>query len=166
MNVTYNVFYKSEWLHNLINEFGYDDKRLQKLGSFLKFLRVKKTHLKKVRKDGTTDAPTGTIWGLASPGDGTKDSENRNLPHPPYIKSVGAGPKDVKFWDGEANIYITVYDYFRQRKSFPNLPNCLSYRWTSYRVKLTSTRVRPHPPTRGYASPEYWLTTETRVRAG
>lgn len=123
--MTYNVFYKPGKLHDLIKEFGDQDKR--RLERFLHFLRVKKTHLQAKRKNGTMDAPTGTIWGLATPGDGTKDSEGRNLPHPPQCSDFGAGPKNVKFWDGEANAYISVYEYFQRRKSFPNHNNAMPH---------------------------------------
>lgn len=84
---------------------------MSQLDAFLKFLRIKKMHLKHKKVDGTVDAPTGTIWGLAKPGDGTTGSHGERLPNPPMVKYFGAGPKDIKFCNGKG--YLTVFDHFK-----------------------------------------------------
>lgn len=100
-----------------MHAFGHQDK--QKLETFLKYLQIEKMHIRQKRKDGRTVPAKRTIWGLATPGDGTRGRMGERLPNPPVIQSYGAGSKDVKFWHQEGGRHISVYEYFQKGKSSP-----------------------------------------------
>ncbi|OTB10649.1 hypothetical protein K445DRAFT_322772 [Daldinia sp. EC12] len=92
VNVSHGAFYPEGPLDQLITKFG-SYRGLVKLERFLKTIRVKTTHLKERRnKSGKVIERTKTIWGLANKNDGY------NSPHPPIVRSYGAGAKDVQFW--------------------------------------------------------------------
>lgn len=134
VNVTHGVFIEPGLLSSLFSKLGTGNKdTLQKK---MKLVRVRVTHLppKKNKKTNADIPRVKTIFGLAYPNDG------RTLPHPPYVKAHGAGPKDVKFWLDEAppasksppatgkkapgglalpsNAHITVFEYFKRSKLF------------------------------------------------
>ncbi|CAG8976256.1 hypothetical protein HYALB_00009431 [Hymenoscyphus albidus] len=126
VNVSHGVFLQPDRLDVLFPKLGSGDKTI--LGKKLKLIRVRLTHLppKKDKKSGKEIWRVKTIFGLARPHDG------RGEEHPPQVRGLGAGPKEVKFWlanrapakdakpaakgkkqavrpDG----YITVFDYFQ-----------------------------------------------------
>lgn len=127
VNVAHGVFLQPERLDVLYPRLGSGDKTI--LGKKLKLIRVKVTHLppKKDKKSGRDIWRVKTISGLARPQDG------RGEDHPPQVRSLGAGPKDVKFWltshppakgakppakgkkaaATRADGYISVFDYFQ-----------------------------------------------------
>ena len=137
VQVKHAAFYNAVPLDALMLEYKRENgPNVVKLGNFLKKLRVQVTHMK--NKKGLPIPRIKTITYLASPQDGA------GLNHRPIVPSLGAGAKDVKFYlespaapgdiqgPGQAKKggnpspqkgssasqakYITVYDYFRQRK--------------------------------------------------
>ncbi|KAG4034145.1 hypothetical protein MFRU_003g01200 [Monilinia fructicola] len=125
VNVTHSVFLESAPLANLFQRLGYGHSVVDKI----KRKRVEVTHLPaKKSKAGMTIPREKSIWDLARPTDG------RTEDHPPQVARYGAGPKDVKFYisteplstksdttpkskskkqASKANVYISVYDYFK-----------------------------------------------------
>ncbi|GKZ94901.1 hypothetical protein AnigIFM59636_008632 [Aspergillus niger] len=103
-----------------------------RLEAFLKRLRVRVTHIRRVNSQGQDITRFKTITGLASPADG------KSLAYPPIVPRHGAGPTEVQFWlEGvgpktigkakskgkrpaksgpeEYGRYTTVEDFFRER---------------------------------------------------
>lgn len=137
VNVAHGIFLEPEPLDILFPRLGSGNKpTLQKK---MRLVRVKVTHIapKKSKTTGQEFPRIKTILALAQKEDGRKD------PHPPQVASLGAGPKDVRFWLGEdsskdgdgtgkgkgksgklkpagpalpTNTYISVFDYFRISK--------------------------------------------------
>lgn len=110
-----------------------------RLEAFLKRLRVRVTHIRRVNSQGQDIPRFKTITGLASPADG------KSLAHPPIVPKRGAGPTEVQFWlEGvgpktigkakskgkkpaksgpeESGRYTTVEDFFRESKCFTKSP--------------------------------------------
>ena len=109
------------------------------LATFLKRLSIEVLHIRRVNKAGQRIPRYKMISGLAMRADG------RDLPNPPEVPSYGAGPKEVKFFlqddttsgsaagssknepgKGKAKgksktvgkgRYISVFDFFRERKT-------------------------------------------------
>lgn len=103
---------------------------------FVKKLSINVTHIKRQNKRGQSIPRIKTIMGFATKDDGHK------LHHPPQVSQYGAGAKDVQFWlnssptpgsssqpgaKGKKAVkagptspsggkYISVYDFFKQRK--------------------------------------------------
>ncbi|KAF9766502.1 hypothetical protein IL306_001103, partial [Fusarium sp. DS 682] len=96
INVSHGAFYHAAPLPALMNSYGVRSTVM--LEKFLKFLRIKTTHLPEKRNKANQVIPrVKTIFGLARKDDG------HGLAHPPRVKQHGAGAKDVEFWlDGEA----------------------------------------------------------------
>lgn len=139
INVTNGAFYEPAPLNVTMNKHGL--RSLPLLERFLKRIRVKVIHLPEKKNAAGQPVPRiKTIMGLASKSDG------QGTEHPPIVKAFGAGPRDVQFYfdapaatsssqsagaaggskKGKAaksaaaapsgGRYITVYDFFRQRK--------------------------------------------------
>ncbi|KAJ5172957.1 hypothetical protein N7492_005550 [Penicillium capsulatum] len=118
INVNHSAFFAPGPLAKLVAEFqmvfGND---LPLLNRYIRSLRVYNTHLPKVKDEyGKMTWRERSIWGLASPKDGSR------LPSPPKIKELGAAPPDCKFFledpnDGRAGPpsgrYVTVVEYFK-----------------------------------------------------
>ncbi|KAE8148426.1 ribonuclease H-like domain-containing protein [Aspergillus avenaceus] len=112
--------------------------RMEELSSFIKKVRIAVLHMEKTNKEGQKVPRIRTIYGLANPIDGQR------LSHPPKVRKIGAGPKEVQFWlegsgqhsprqgasggkqakgrgkqpekagPASGGKYITVFDYFQQ----------------------------------------------------
>lgn len=163
------------------------------LANFLKRLSVEVTHIRRSNRAGQRIARFKTIIGLATQTDG------RDLQNPPVVPVYGAGPKEVKFFlqdDAPSGSpadsskagsgkkkkkraekteatgrYITVFEFFRERKTTQSLhvvcvdhltvpqaivsrsriPSSLSSTWGLLRTPRTclcrsarSDLVRPH----------------------
>ncbi|KAF4120452.1 PAZ domain [Geosmithia morbida] len=92
VNVSHGAFYNEGPLLQLFLTFG-RQRGLFRLESFIKGLRVRTTHLKeRKRSNGQVIPRVKTIFGLAGRNDG------HGLAHPPRVKAMGAGAKDVEFW--------------------------------------------------------------------
>lgn len=63
-----------------------------RLEAFLKKLRVRVTHIRRVNSQGQDIPRFKMITGLATPADG------KSLAHPPIVPKHGAGPREVQFW--------------------------------------------------------------------
>jgi hypothetical protein len=106
-----------------------------RLEAFLKKLRVRVIHIRRVNSQGQDIPRFKMITGLASPADG------KSLAHPPIVAKHGAGSREVQFWlegpgpktigktksEGkksansgpeESGRYTTVEDFFRESTCF------------------------------------------------
>lgn len=108
----HSPFYVAGSLEGLMHAFAKENGRnRKKLHVFLKLLAVNATHLVNRNKAGEQIPRVKTIIGLATERDG------QNLPNPPIIRRMGAGPKEVQFWLEESSQgrYVTVYEFFQRR---------------------------------------------------
>lgn len=131
---------------------------LNRLARFLRKVRVATSHLKAKQNKAGQDIPRiKTISALATTRDG------RDLPHPPQVPKHGAGPADVRFWldaggPGQAppaektksrgpvparappassgGRYISVRDFFQQRKPYSFLFELSTDLFTEYRITV------------------------------
>ena len=95
VNVAHGIFLEPEPLAILFPRLGTGSKPI--LQKKLRLVRIKVTHIapKKSKTTGEEFPRIKTILALAQKEDGRKEA------NPPQIASLGAGPKDVKFWLGE-----------------------------------------------------------------
>lgn len=130
VNVSHAVFFAPLRLDALYWELDVVNNPRQVVKK-LKLLRVDRLHLKP--KTNTEKVFPATFWDFASTNDGQAE------PHPPQVRSYGAGPKDVKFFltssvppatkgpAGKASKaagsasgqYISVWDYFSKSQFIP-----------------------------------------------
>ncbi|CZT04105.1 related to argonaute like post-transcriptional gene silencing protein QDE-2 [Rhynchosporium agropyri] len=124
VNVTHGVFFQPERLDVLYPRLGGTGNKV-KLGKMLKSLRIQQLHLPVKKNKKNQEIPHAkSIFSLARPGDGIP-GPNQNRPQ---VAAFGAGPCDVSFWLSPipqgakkagpqlpANVYITVFDYFKRR---------------------------------------------------
>ena len=96
INVTHGAFYHAGPLTALMNSYGV--RNTVALEKFLNLIRVQTTHLPERRNKANEVIPRfKTIFGLARKDDGHR------MAHPPRVRQLGAGAKDVEFWlDSEA----------------------------------------------------------------
>ena len=124
VNVSHIAIYNAGPLPELMNAYGTFDKG--KLDGFLWGVRVKLLHIKGKEKKGVYYPRIKTVIGLATPKDGLDKKGKPTEEHPPRVKKLGAGAKDVEFWLNTENKYISVFDYFKKTYGrvlkFPDLP--------------------------------------------
>jgi hypothetical protein len=93
VNPTYGVFFQEGPLDQLVIRLSGFQGSVYKQHLILNRIRVRTTHLKdKIDKQGKPIPRMKTIFGYANKNDG------RGLEHPPRVKALGSGPKDVEFW--------------------------------------------------------------------
>jgi eukaryotic translation initiation factor 2C len=91
VNVSHGAFFKAGPLDRLMD--GYGTRNPKALEGFLKYVRVKTTHLPEKRnKAGEVIPRFKSIFRLARKDDG------HGGPHPAKVSHYGAGAKDVQFW--------------------------------------------------------------------
>lgn len=116
VNVSHGAFYQEGRLTNLISAFLAQPSRKAtppELNRFVEFLRVRTTHLKeKINRHGKVIKRQKSIVGLAKPYKPKKNTAQ--LPKPPLVDHLGAGPKNVKFW-------------LRERANDSNMPVSIPY---------------------------------------
>lgn len=119
LNISHSAMYRPGKLISLIDEFArtVGEKRGD-IGPFLARLIVSVSHIP-ARDDGSGNMVpvTRTIWGVATPQDGTPRRGQPPNPHPPRVARLASSADNVSFWredrDGNGD-YITVTEYFRQ----------------------------------------------------
>ncbi|KAI5925020.1 ribonuclease H-like domain-containing protein [Camillea tinctor] len=94
VNITHSPFYTEGRLDQIIARHQFfQQRKVMKLQKFMKGIKIRSTHLKeKKNKSGKVIVKRKTIYGFASPNDGSR------LEHPPNVRTFAAGPKDVQFW--------------------------------------------------------------------
>ncbi|KAL7791377.1 Piwi domain-containing protein [Trichoderma ceciliae] len=93
VNPSHGAFFQEGPLDQFVTSLGGFQRNLFRQQTFLKGIRVRTTHLKdKLDKKGKAIPRIKTIWGFANRNDGN------GLAHPPRVKAIGSGPKDVEFW--------------------------------------------------------------------
>ncbi|KAI0850636.1 Piwi-domain-containing protein [Daldinia vernicosa] len=111
INVTHSVFHDKARLDTIMSEFikKWDDNTatFQKLAASLKGVRIEYGYLKD--KAGKNIRRVKTIFGLASPEDGTADKDTTKKQ--PRVPKYGAKADEVDFWFN--NKYITVFEFFK-----------------------------------------------------
>ena len=91
------AFYQEGPLYQLINVYAQGSgQNLFRIEAFLKRVRIKVTHIKKVNKAGVEIERIKTIAGLARPNDG------QGSPHRPNVPRMGAGAGEVSFYIGDS----------------------------------------------------------------
>ena len=122
-NVIHRVFKPSGRLHELMASMNIravpigDVRGMRNLKAFAKFLPKTRVWVDFTLHDGTKVRRTKAIHNLAASWD-----FRRNNDHPPKFQQdyVYGGPKNISFWLGEkgGGRYITVYEHFKQSKSY------------------------------------------------
>lgn len=93
VNPTHAAFFQDGPLEQFLISLGGFRRSVYEQQKFLKKLKVRTTHLKdKLDKQGKPIPRIKTIWGYATKNDG------QGLEHPPRVKALASGPKDVEFW--------------------------------------------------------------------
>lgn len=122
LNVNHSAFFLPGDLSTLVKEFadvfGQD---VQLLNRYIRGVRIEVTHLPKDKDaNGKESYRQKSIWGLASHRDGARGN------HPSKVPRLGATPNEVQFYmedrDRGTGRYVTVTDYFKQRKCTLELP--------------------------------------------
>jgi hypothetical protein len=126
VNISHAAFHQEKSLITFIKRFisGHDPAQLPtyntaQLAQHLNRLRVKVTRSLNKDEKSAMIPNYKTIYGLADPKDG------RQLTKPPMVAVGKLGPTEVKFWLVKEGKYISVYDYFLNRK-------CYSGTWNRY----------------------------------
>jgi hypothetical protein len=138
VQVKYIACYNEGPLSNVIREYQRSHREINDLRRFLEKLRVRVTHIERKNKRGEIVPRIKSIAGLANRYDGA------SLQKPPKVSRHGAGPKEVEFFleapgqqpsqgasggtqskrgkkavkagPAPAGKYISVADFFQQRK--------------------------------------------------
>ncbi|PTB42583.1 hypothetical protein M441DRAFT_26314 [Trichoderma asperellum CBS 433.97] len=93
VNPTHAAFFQEGPLEQFVNRLGSFRRSAYEQQRFLKKIKVRTTHLKdKLDKQGRPIPRIKTIHGYATKNDG------HGHEHPPRVKALGSGPKDVEFW--------------------------------------------------------------------
>jgi hypothetical protein len=110
--VDYTVCYQEANLSTIITEYRRESSStVYELEKFVRKLRVRVTHIRRVNKKGQDIPRFKMITGFASSADG------RCLGHPPIVSKRGAGPKDVQFWLDGAGPKTIDKTKFKDKKS-------------------------------------------------
>lgn len=131
-----------------------------RLETFLKKLRVRVTHIRRVNNQGQDIPRFKMITGLASPADG------KSLAHPPIVPKHGAGPREVQFWlegAGPKTIGKTKSKGKKPAKSGPEE----SGRYTTVEDFFHESTCSTNPPSRSRPvltpHPEYGLNVDSNM---
>lgn len=110
LSVNHSAFYRAGPMANLTAAFqNVHGRDRQLFNRYIKTLQVECTHLTDKTENGQARR-IKTICGLADPSDGTDEE------HPPKIARLGSCADNVQFYMAEQDKYISVRQYFKDRK--------------------------------------------------